>query len=76
MFQRVLLGKNTINTLLRSFCVEKMAASLRLYLQDINICLEESKVYGNGLAMLGSLLMYISYTNKITFGQAKLRLGL
>ena len=32
--------------------------------------------YGNGLAMLGSLVMCTVYTNTFTLGQLKLRLGL
>ena len=35
-----------------------------------------SKVYGNGLDMLASLVMCTVYTNTDTFGQVKLRLGL
>ena len=59
-----------------------MAACLHLYLQviDINgylsIRLEINKVYGSGVAMLGILVICTVYTNKLTFGQLKLRLGL
>ena len=35
----------------------------------VSICMEISKVYGNGLAMLGSVVMCTVYTNKFTFGQ-------
>ena len=40
------------------------------------MCLEINKVYGNGMAMLGSLAMCTVYTNTFSFGQLKLRLGL
>ena len=35
-----------------------------------------SKVYRNGLSMFGRLIMCTVYTNKFTFGQLKLRLGI
>ena len=38
--------------------------------------LKTSKVYGNGMAMLGSLVMGTLYPSKSTFGQLKLRVGL
>ena len=41
----------------------------------VHICLEISKVYGNGLLMLSSLVMCTVYTNTFPFGQLKLRLG-
>ena len=39
------------------------------------VCLEITrKVYGNGLAMLGSLVMSTVYTNEFIIGKLKLRL--
>ena len=40
------------------------------------ICLEISKVYWNGLSMVGSLVMCTVDTNKFMLGKLKLRLGL
>ena len=42
----------------------------------VSICLEISKVYRNGLAMLYSLIIGTVYTNTFTFRQLKLTLGL
>ena len=42
----------------------------------MSICLEISKVHGNSLAMLGSLVVTTIYTNTFTIGQLKLRLDL
>ena len=56
-----------------------MAVCECFYPQPINIKwlsaigLKISNVYGYGLAMLGSLVMFTVYTNKFAFGQVKLR---
>ena len=42
----------------------------------LSLGLEINKVYGNGLAMFGRLVVCTVYTNKITLVQLKLRLGL
>ena len=60
--------------------VDKMAVllmHLSTYNGFLSIChsLEVSKVYRNSLAMLGSMVMYTVYTNTLTFGLLKLRLG-
>ena len=77
-FNAVILGEN-INTLSGSCSVDRMSVCLCFYPQStingyLSIYLEISKVYGNGLVMLGSLIMCTVYTNKFTFGQLKLRL--
>ena len=78
----VVLGEN-INTLSWSwFCVCNKIVGYVVYLQTSNIngylpiCLEISKVHGNGMAILGSLVNCTVFTNKYTFGEMKLRLGL
>ena len=78
------LGETIINTLSGGGFRENMDVYLHLYLQTTNIkmvicqyrCLEINKSYGNGLAMLDSLVMCTVYTNTFTFGQLKVRLGL
>ena len=60
--------------------VDKMGVCLCLYLKTINIKQlfvhisgNKQSIYGNGLTMLGSLIMWTIYTNKFTFGHLKLR---
>ena len=57
-----------------------LAVCLHFYLQTVTIkwlfVWKWSKVYGNVLAVLGSLAICTVYTNKFIFGQLKLRLWL
>ena len=81
-FGGVLLGENLTDTLSGSSLLTKKLVCLHFYLQVIiikgylYICLELSKAYGNGLAMLGSFVICMVHTNEFTFGKMKLRLGL
>ena len=80
-FSGVLVDENSTNPSPGSCCVSKMDVCFCVYPQTIYIkwlfvhsCLEISKVYVNGLPMLGSLLKCTVdvYTNKLIFGQLKL----
>ena len=74
MFHGIRLCEN--NTLSGSCFVDKMAVYVFIHKQHkLVICLKLSKIYGNGLTMLGNLARYTAYTNKFTFSQLKSRLG-
>ena len=83
-FSGVLRCENIIKTSQGSCFVEKMAVCLQCYPQTIQnkmvICPYGWKyarhIYGNGLAVLDSLVMCTVYNKTITFDQLKLRLGL
>ena len=69
------LGENIISTLPEVFLFIKWQ-TINIKWLFVHVCLEISRAYGNGLAMLGSLAMCSVYTSKFTFVQLKLRLGL
>ena len=56
------------NGCLFTFIIHKQSTSN----EYLSICLVIGNIYGNGLAMYGSLVMCTVYTNKVTYGQLKL----